>query len=182
MADGVIALQVFPGSVQVRRRVRVAGQDKLGKVKWFRIAGVVFDRAAQRPAPRFAGLQLIHQSIWEGGGLELEAMHIDPLPNAVKHNEVTSLRPRLGVVIEEVEERVGVSVAVLPVEVDYQSLAGHGQPNPILNGFGRGSDEYFLLQHDAPSIGFSDLIMRRIEIAPESIEVALGVEGHSYTP
>jgi hypothetical protein len=24
--------------------------------------------------------------------------------------------------------------------------------------------------------------MRRIEIAPESIEVALGVEGHSYTP
>lgn len=101
MADGVIALKVFPGGVQIRCGVWMAGQDELGQVKRLRIAGVVLDRAAERSAPRFAGLQLVTQRIGEGGGLELEAMHVAVLPHAMEDHEVAAFRPRLGVVVEE---------------------------------------------------------------------------------
>ena len=55
MADGVIALEIFSGRVQIRRRVRVAGQDELRQVKGLRVAGVMLDGAVQGTAPRFAG-------------------------------------------------------------------------------------------------------------------------------
>ena len=47
-----------------------------------------------------------HERIREGGGLELEAVDVDPLPLEVKHHIIIPLRPRLAGIVEEVKERM----------------------------------------------------------------------------
>src|ERR1051325_8346734 len=99
MADGMVALKISSGRVEIRGRVRMAGQDELRQMEAFRLAGVVFDGAVQGAAPGFAGFKLVNQAFWETAGLELDAVDVDSLLYAVEHHEIAALRPRLGVVI-----------------------------------------------------------------------------------
>jgi hypothetical protein len=66
------------------------------------------------------------------------------------------------------------------VDHELERFARHRKPDAILNGLGRAPDKDFFLHHDAPSIGFRDLVVSRVEVAAECIEVALGIEGHGY--
>ena len=52
-------------------------------------------------------------------------MHVDPLPHAVEDHEIAALRPRLGVVVEEVEERMGL---IAPLAVLLSRLITKASP------------------------------------------------------
>src|SRR5438477_12317769 len=106
MPNRVITSEIFSGAIEIRRWIRVTGENKLGKAKAPRVPGVMFDRAVKCATPGFASLELVDQAIREASGLELKALDGQPIAKPVKDNEVAALRPRLGVIVEEMEERV----------------------------------------------------------------------------